>query len=181
MDSAQQRWKLVTQEEVFNPGWFRILRKTYSIDQNPPGAPYYVLERSPFVVVVAVRDGELFLVRQYRQGTDEYYWALPAGYINGAETPLDAARREAREEVGCEVNGATLVGAIDPLPGYVKSRAFVVRCEVAQLTCESDEEEIVDVCQVTWGDALEMVRTGAIREMQAVSALLLTYLLEQHR
>ena len=74
-----------------------------------------------------------------------------------------------------------MVGAIDPLPGYVKSRAFVVRCEVAQLTCESDEEEIVDVCQVTWGDALEMVRTGAIREMQAVSALLLTYLLEQHR
>lgn len=46
-----------------------------------------------------IEDGELLLL--YRQ--DKGYWELPGGKVEDGETVADAARREAREEIGVDV------------------------------------------------------------------------------
>jgi ADP-ribose pyrophosphatase YjhB (NUDIX family) len=55
-------------------------------------------------------DGRLLLVRRagdpYR-GT----WDLPGGFLEEAEAPLDALRRELREETGLEIEPVEFVGA----------------------------------------------------------------------
>lgn len=48
---------------------------------------------------ILIRDGELLLL--YRE--DEGHWEVPGGKVEEDESPTEAAVREAREEIGVEV------------------------------------------------------------------------------
>ncbi|MBX7483636.1 NUDIX domain-containing protein [Qipengyuania qiaonensis] len=63
-------------------------------------------------VSVVGRDlkGQILLVR-HSYGPKGWYF--PGGGIGRKETPEEAARREMREETGCQVEGLTLVGVIE--------------------------------------------------------------------
>ncbi len=66
------------------------------------------LELRAFVVVFAVAesvDGQVVpFIEQYRIGPRAASMELPAGFIEDGEAPLDAAKRELREEVGMEAD-----------------------------------------------------------------------------
>ena len=50
-------------------------------------------------------------------------WAFPGGKLDGAEEPLEAAIREAREEVGVELSASHLIGALDD---FVTRSGFIM-------------------------------------------------------
>lgn len=58
-------------------------------------------------VVLTNDRGEVLLVRQ---AYGRHFWGLPGGIVDPGETPLGAAVREAREEVGVEVALEGVVG-----------------------------------------------------------------------
>ncbi len=51
--------------------------------------------------IIGLDDGVVLVRRKYEPGRGG--WAFPAGYVDADETVQDAARREAREETGLEV------------------------------------------------------------------------------
>jgi 8-oxo-dGTP pyrophosphatase MutT (NUDIX family) len=59
-----------------------------------------LIEHPETVIVVAVEDDEIVLVRQSRPGADGTTLELPAGCLEEGETPEDAAVRELDEECG---------------------------------------------------------------------------------
>jgi 8-oxo-dGTP pyrophosphatase MutT (NUDIX family) len=79
-------------------------------------------------VCVLVTDdgrGEAALVltrRAEHLNTHTGQYALPGGRLDGKETPLDAARREAREEIGLDLGAEAFLGKLDDFPtrsGYL--------------------------------------------------------------
>lgn len=71
----------------------------------------FVLWRDPKVVtsVVVVENGRIVLgLRDIEPGRG--LWCLPGGFVNHDEDPVDAARRECREEIGAEVEISRLLG-----------------------------------------------------------------------
>ncbi|QGZ94553.1 NUDIX hydrolase [Terricaulis silvestris] len=64
------------------------------------------------VGVVCLRDDDVLLVRR---GTPplEDSWSLPGGRIEWGERAADAARRELKEETGCDAEIAGLIDVVD--------------------------------------------------------------------
>jgi len=107
------------------------------------------VRRAFSVAVYARRGGEVLVIRHRRLGT----WLPVGGELEAGETPLEAARRELREETGLEGTFRRLVGACDGEPegflGYEEHVAgakglhmnfvFVARVPAEQAIRPNDE------------------------------------------
>ena len=84
------------------------------LPQPPPvtcdacGVEHY-RNAKPCAGVLIMRDGKLLLLRR---STDPWlgWWDIPGGFCDEEEHPRDAARREAKEEVGLDVEITGFVG-----------------------------------------------------------------------
>lgn len=175
-----KRWKLVDTSLVLASNWLNVERNTYST-ANGVVSDYYVVSRSDFVLVIAMDREDILLVRQYRPATDEFYLALPAGYIDPGEAPLAAAQRELEEETGLQGTGWNFIGKLDPLPGYVRSKAHIFQCETRSndqdlSVFKGDSTEGAELVRLGRQHILDMISRNEIMEMQAVAAILLSEL-----
>ena len=178
------QWQRVRRETVFECQWLHLFRDAYRLPSGKQIDDYYILERSDFVLTVACNAHGVVLVRQFRPATGRWYWSLPAGYLDQGETAQQAAIRELREETGVKATEARLVSELHPLPGYLKSNAYVVVCAYTGAELQvHDADEVAEAREFGWEQALALIRSGEINEMQAVAALLLVHALEvaQHR
>jgi len=81
--------------------------------------------RHPGGAVVAAQDqrGRVALIRQFRHAAGGWIWEFPAGLLEPGESPLDAAKRELREETGCTAAAAwQSLGATLTTPGFCTER-----------------------------------------------------------
>lgn len=93
-------------------------------------------------VSVIARDfeGQILLVR-HSYGPD--FWYFVGGGIDRGETPEDAARRELREEVGCEISALKQIGTIDETLSGAAHTAHIFSGVVNDVP-KADGREIVE-------------------------------------
>jgi len=90
-----------------------------------PHAPSGLKRAAVCVIVVDDGRGEAALVltrRAERLSAHSGQYALPGGRLDADETALEAARREAREEIGLELEPGAFLGGLDDYPtrsGYL--------------------------------------------------------------
>lgn len=97
-----RKWKVVASEYLARKPWFTVRHECI---ESPAGVripDYYVLEYPDWVNVIArCRDGRFVFISQYRHGLGRTDYELAAGCCDpGDASPLEAARRELREETG---------------------------------------------------------------------------------
>jgi len=125
------------------------------------------------LVLPRLNDGRVILIRNERPAVDAELLELPAGTIDGQESPAECATRELAEETGYRA------GRIQPLlwfystPGICTERmhAFVATELVAGET-EHEPTERIRVMPMEYEDALAAIGEGRIVDAKTIVALL---------
>ncbi len=97
---------------------------------------YFVRPITLGVRVILLRDASVLLVRQtYMDG-----WFLPGGGLKKGETFEQAARREALEEVGADIQDMSLVGVYSNFAEWKSDHNIVFVCTGFSLSGRHDDE-----------------------------------------
>ena len=133
--------------------------------------------RHPGAVVILpiLDDGRICLIRNYRQSARKYLVELPAGTLEPPEPPIDTARRELIEETGyrCE-KLELLLAPFYVSPGILDERMYLYKATGLVPGEQALEEgEQIENLQVSFDEALAMLRRGEIQDAKTIIGLLL--------
>jgi ADP-ribose pyrophosphatase len=123
--------------------------------------------------IVALDDGgKIVMLTQYRHAVGGWHREIPAGCRNGAESYLDCATRELKEETGLTATRWDRLGAILTIPSFCDERIELYLARGLTATEAAPEpDEIIRADWIALDDALAMVRGGDIVDAKTVAAL----------
>ncbi len=119
-------------------------------------------------------EGNFYFVEQFRIGAGKSLLELPAGKIEHDEDPLEAARRELREEIGMDAAEITPLGNFYMSPGYANEYMYCFLATglyPAPLTPDSDE--FINVKKLHITDVNELVNNGKLVDSKSLALLML--------
>lgn len=135
-----------------------------------------LINHSGAVAIIPVtKDGKLVLVRQYRKALDRTIIEIPAGGIEPGEDPRETAKRELEEETGYGAGKLKFVQAFATSPGFANEIIYLYLAEQLieiENPAAGDEDEFIDVLEVTIEEAEALVETGEIYDAKTAFALL---------
>ncbi|MFI4955672.1 MAG: ADP compounds hydrolase NudE [Gammaproteobacteria bacterium] len=129
--------------------------------------------RSPeAVMVVAVDDGDLILIKEYGLGIEDYTLGFPKGLIDEGETAEIAGNRELQEEAGYAAEKVSYLTVLSMNPGYSSMRTHIVLAKgLYPSILPGDEPEPLEVVRWPINDLEGLVANPAFNESRAVAAL----------
>jgi ADP-ribose pyrophosphatase len=166
--------KLLSSKEVYRCALFRVTE-----DHATDGAGYEirrsVVRHHGSAVMMAVdAKKRVLLVRQYRLPAGKFLWELPAGRLDPGENPLQAAKRELREETGYRARRWRKLVTYYATPGFVaeKMNLFLATDLIEGEATPMDDERI----ECRWFSGTEMdrlIRSGKIEDGKTITGYLM--------
>jgi ADP-ribose pyrophosphatase len=132
-----------------------------------------VHHRGAAAVVPVLDDGTVLLVRQYRYATGGWLLEIPAGKLDGGESPETCAGREAEEEVGYRPSKLEPLGWIWSTPGFADEKIWLFLATGLELTKQGlEEDEVLQIERMPFQQAVEKAASGEIHDAKSAVALL---------
>ncbi len=128
-----------------------------------------VMDHPGAVVMVPVEDEHVLLVRQPREAVERYTLELPAGKLDVAgEVPLEAAKRELREEVGRTAAAWRDLGGFYTAPAIITEYIHCfLATDLTEVPTTASAEEAIEVERRPFSDLPRLVE----REVEDAKSL----------
>jgi len=153
----------------------KIIKVTLEEVELPDGkiATREVVKHPGAVAVLALTDdGKMIAVRQFRKPLERTIVELPAGKLEPGEDPLACAARELEEETGYQASQYTHLSSFYTSPGFADELLHVyVATGLKPGPARPDEDEYVEVLELTLDEAHDLHQRGEIRDAKTVLAL----------
>jgi len=166
--------KITSSKQVYDCGLFRVTEDVAVDPKTKFTIKRSVVRHIGSAVMMAVDDkNRVLLVRQYRLPAEKRMWELPAGRLDPGEKPLDAAKRELKEETGYTAKKWTKMVSYFASPGYVQERMTLFLAEklTAGDATPMDDEQI----EARWfkkKELAELIAEGKIEDGKTIIGFL---------
>jgi ADP-ribose pyrophosphatase len=164
--------KLLSSRDIYKGRVFTLRVDTIE-DEGKERKLDIVAHPGSFAIAALPAPDRLVLVHQYRHAAGTALWEIPAGTAEEDEACEDGARRELREETGFTADTFELLCSAFPTPGYCTERVHIYAARGLHAGPQAlEEDERIDVREVTFDEAWQMQASGEIIDMKTLLALL---------
>lgn len=173
-DAKPMSWKTLSSRVVFDNPWITVFEDRVV---NPGGGNNdygHVHFKNRAVAIVPLdEEGNTWLVGQDRYTLGINTWELPMGGAPLEESPLEAARRELKEETGLTAGKWTELMHLHTSNSITDEAGIVfIAEELTEGESEPEETENIRLRKLKLIEAVEMALRGEITDAISVAALL---------
>ena len=176
--TTQNPLSTLSSRVVYRNPWLTLREAKVIRPDGKEGISSVIQMRPSCGIVATDENDQSALVGQWRYVHNKYSVEIPTGGSEQGETPLDAAKRELREETGLTAESWTALGTVDNSNGSTTDVAhlFLARNLTAGPSIPQGDEQ-VELQWMPFADAVLSVMNGEITESVSVAAILKTELL----
>lgn len=130
------------------------------------------------VCILAVKDHQIILVKQFRYPNRIQTIEVPAGKLEKDEDPQDCAFREFEEETNNRARDMKFIMKVLPSPGYTSEWLYLYEAidfEEVNDALAGDDDEFIDIIKMDIDEAYQKVLDGEIVDAKTVIAIMYAY------
>ena len=174
--------KQIKREEIFKGKLLHVVCDTVTLPNGCEATREMCLHVGAVCIIPLLEDGSILMERQYRYPHGRVFFEIPAGKLNyTGEDPLEAAKRELREEPGAVAKKYTYLGETVPSPALINERIQMYLAEdISFVDRELDDDEFVEIERVPLDALYEKVMSGEIKDSKTQVAVLKLYSLKKY-
>lgn len=133
----------------------------------------FINHKGAAACVAVKKNGNLVMVRQYRNALERETIEIPAGGINPGEDMRLAALRELEEETGYKAGKFEFLLSIRTTVAFCNELIDIYLAEdLEEGEQHLDEDEYLEIVEYPLSELLDMIEKGVIQDSKTVSAIL---------
>lgn len=182
-----EKWKKFGEEKFVGESYgLKLVAQDFVNPKNGKAVEYSIVRKEEGVTVCAVtEEGNLILVRQYKQAADDIFYEFPAGLCDFSKgSILKSALMELRKETGYIPKEMAIIGEYHLMPRKSPAKeylAIALGCKLAWTQDLDETEDAIEVFEMAFQEFWEMAESGrhlfsAFTKLAAFEAALQGYI-----
>ncbi len=174
MNEEKNPWQILDSEVKYENNWIQVVHQNVINPSGGKGVYGTVNFKNIAVGVVPIdKEGNTWLVGQYRFPLNEYSWEIPEGGCPDGEEVLETAKRELKEETGLIAQNWSLISKLHTSNSVCNEVAYIFLAEeITQAESQPEDTEQLQVKKVSLKEALELVLADKITDSMSVAGIL---------
>lgn len=123
-------------------------------------------------VVIFNENDDILFIHNRRYTVGHLEWEIPAGKIEEGEQVENAAKREAKEETGCELQNLKYLCSQNPCNGMSDAIVHVFAAKVSAESKIQDTDEVSSKRWFTKDEYLDLLRNNGTKDGVSILAVL---------
>lgn len=172
--NEENPWITVSKKVVYENKWITVEEHDVITPSGTNGIYGVVRPKDIAIAILPLdEDNNTWIVGQYRYTLDSYEWELIEGGCSKNEIPIEAAKRELKEEAGIIASDFELVleMQLSNSKSDEKSYSYIAK-GLSFTTSEPEETEQIQVKKIAFSDLVNMCLNGTIKDALTIATVL---------